>query len=116
MGRKIMKTIIKEKDMIEWSKEEIEKINSIYGCELIYQNATSDQIKDTSLPSDAYLVYYRIENDNYVDICRGKRKVDVFDLYYDKLGSSDIKKIDFGYGRTRPSIWGYKIKESKKKK
>lgn len=110
-----MKTIAKE-TMVEWTKEEKDKINSIYGCELIYENATPDQIKDTSVPNDAYLVYYEVANVNYVDVCRGRKRVDIFDLYYDKFGSNTIKKIDFGYGRTNPRLWKEKTKSEKKKK
>ena len=110
-----MKTIAKE-TMIEWTKEEKEKINSVYGCELIYENATPDQVKDTSVPNDAYLVYYKVAGTNYIDVCRGRKRVDIFDLYYDKFGSNTIQKIDFGYGRTNPRLWGDKKKEGKKKK
>lgn len=110
-----MKTIAKE-TMVEWTKEEKEKINSVYGCELIYENATPDQVKDTSVPNDAYLVYYEVDGTGYVDVCRGRKRVDIFDLYYDKFGSNTIKKIDFGYGRTNPRLWGDKKKEGKKKK
>lgn len=111
-----MKTISKEKKMAEWSREERERINSVYGCELIYEKATSEQIKDTSLPNDAYLVYYQIEGNNYIDVCRGRKRVDIFDLYYDKFGANAIKKIDFGYGRTNPRLWGYKSSDNKKKR
>jgi hypothetical protein len=111
-----LKSLIKDKKMVEWSKEEKEKINSVYGCELIYSNATPDQIKDTSVPNDAYLVYYQLDDGSYVDVCRGRKRVDIFDLYYDKLGSKAIKKIDFGYGRTNPRLWGEKTTEKKKKK
>jgi len=99
-----MRNAIKKRKMVEWTNEEKEKINSVYGCELIYTNATLEQIKDTSVPNDAYLVYYQVNNDNYVDVCRGRKRVDIFDLYYDKLGSKAIKKIDFGYGRTNPRL------------
>ena len=102
--------------MTEWTKEEKEKINSVYGCELIYEHATIDQIKDTSVPNDAYLIYYELENNSYVDVCRGRKKVDIFDLYYDKFGPGSVKKIDFGYGRTNPRLWGNKNKDDKKKK
>mgnify|MGYP006287912139 CR=1 FL=1 len=111
-----MKTISKENKMAEWSKEEKEKINSVYGCELIYENATYEQIKDVSLPNDAYLVYYELEGNTYVDVCRGRKRVDIFDLYYDKFGPDVIRKIDFGYGRTNPRLWGYKTPDSKKKR
>lgn len=110
-----MRTIA-EDTMVEWTKEEKERINSVYGCELIYENATPDQVKDTSVPNDAYLVYYEVAGENYVDVCRGRKRVDIFDLYYDKFGSNTIRKIDFGYGRTNPRLWGEKTKNEKKKK
>jgi hypothetical protein len=111
-----VKTILKEKKMAEWTREEREKINSVYGCELIYENATIDQVKDTYVPNDAYLIYYEVENNAYVDVCRGRKRVDIFDLYYDKFGPGTVKKIDFGYGRTNPKLWGYKQTERKKRK
>jgi hypothetical protein len=37
-------------------------------------------------------------------------------MYYDKYGPGTVKKIDFGYGRTNPRVWGYKPKEAKKRK
>jgi hypothetical protein len=111
-----MKTIAKDRKMGEWTKEEKEKINSVYGCELIHEKATDEQVKDKSLPNDAYLIYYEVEGESFVDVCRGRKRVDIFDLYYDKFGSKAIKKIDFGHGRTNPRLWGYKPTESKKKR
>jgi len=49
-------------------------------------------------------------------VCRGRKRADVFDLYYDKYQEKQLKKIDFGYGRVNPRIWGYKPPENKKKK
>jgi hypothetical protein len=37
-------------------------------------------------------------------------------MYYDKYGPGAVKKIDFGYGRTNPKLWGYKQPEKKKRK
>jgi hypothetical protein len=111
-----MKTIVDGDKMTEWTKEEKKQINSIYGCELIYEKASPEQIKDTSSPSDAYLVYYKIEEENYIDVCRGRKRVDIFDLYYDKYREKNLIKIDFGYGRVNPRLWGIQGKEIKKKK
>ncbi len=111
-----MSIIAEERKMDEWTNEEKQKINSVYGCELIYEKATPEQVKDTSLPNDAYLVYYEVEGKTYIDVCRGRKRVDIFDLYYDKFGSEALKKIDFGYGRTNPRLWGYKSPENKKKR
>jgi len=109
------KTAVAEKEMTQWTPEEKKETSSRYGCEILFERATLAQVKDPSLPSDAYLIFYRIDNETYMDLCRGKR-VKVFDLYYDKFGPGSVQKIDFGYGRVSPKVWGYKAPDGKKKK
>ena len=81
-----MTEAVQEKEMAEWSKEEKETLIQSYGCNLVHERATPEQIKDKSLPSDTLQVVYRLNDQVYTDLCRGKR-VDVFDLYYDKFGN-----------------------------
>ena len=109
------KTAVAEKEMTQWTPEERKETSSRYGCEILFERATLAQVKDPSLPSDAYLIFYRIDNETYMDLCRGRR-VKVFDLYYDKFGPGSVQKIDFGYGRVSPRVWGYKAPDGKKKK
>jgi hypothetical protein len=109
------KTAVAEKEMTQWTPEEKKETSSRYGCEILFERATLAQVKDPSLPSDAYLIFYRIDNETYMDLCRGRR-VKVFDLYYDKFGPGSVQKIDFGYGRVSPRVWGYKAPDGKKKK
>ena len=71
--------------------------------------------KDPSFPNDAYLIWYISEEKECIDLVRGTR-VRIFDMYYDKYGQGVVKKIDFGYGRTNPKLWGYKQPEKKKKR
>lgn len=104
-----------EEKIVEWTAEEKTKLPPRYGCEILVENASIDQQKDTSFPNDAYLVYYTINDKNCVDICRGTR-VKIFDLYYDKFGPDCLTKIDWGYGRVNPKLWGYKSPEKKKRK
>ena len=101
--------------MTQWTQEEKKELPNLYGCELLFERVSLDQIKDKSLPNDAYIVVYEVDGNSYMDLCRGAR-VKIFDLYYDKFGSKSIKKIDFGYGRTNPKLWGYKAPEAKKKR
>lgn len=98
-----------------WTAEEKKNIPPKYGCELLHTDATDAIIKNPSLPSDAYNIYYYYENELKVDVCRGK-KVSIFDMYYDKFGPNSITKIDWGYGRVNPKLWGYKPPEGKKKR
>lgn len=108
-------TQVAGKQMTQWTPEEKKEIPSQYGCELLFERTTLQQIKDPSLPTDAHIVIYRVDNQTFMDLCRGK-KVNIFDMYYDKFGPGSVQKIDWGYGRVNPRIWGYKVSEGKKRK
>lgn len=108
-------TRIGEDKVMEWTPEERTNIPPKYGCEILLERASLNQIKDPSFPSDAYIVTYKINNEVYKDLCRGTR-VKIFDMYYDKFGSGVVQNIDFGYGRVNPKLWGYKAPEKKKRK
>lgn len=104
-----------EKEMEQWTPEEKKQISSKYNCEILFERTTLQQIKDPSLPNDAYMVIYRVDNETFMDLCRGTR-VKIFDMYYDRFGPGSVQKIDFGYGRTSPKLWGYKAPDGKRKK
>jgi hypothetical protein len=108
-------TKVAEKEMTQWTPEEKKEITSRYGCEILFERTSLQQIKDPSLPNDAYMVIYRVDGQTFMDLCRGTR-VRIFDMYYDRFGSGSVQKIDFGYGRSNPKLWGYKSAESKKRK
>ena len=103
-----------EKDMAEYGKEEKTVLPSTYGCEILLEKTTITQAKDTSFPNDAYLIWYIVDEKEHLDLVRGSR-VRIFDMYYDKYGPGAVKKIDFGYGRSNPKLWGIKQPEKKKK-
>jgi len=86
-----------------------------YGCQILLENTTIDKAKDTSFPNDAYLIWYIVDGKECIDLTRCSKRVNLFDMYYDKYGPGAVQKIDFGYGRTNPKIWGYKQPEKKKK-
>lgn len=95
-----------------WTEEEKKTLPQKYNCQLIYSSASLEQARDRSLPLDAYLVYYKDKEGNLaMDVCRCRKKVNLFDLYYDKFGN--VQKIAFGYGSVNPKLWG---EEPKKKK
>jgi len=104
-----------EKNMAEYKKEEKNILSSNYGCDVLLQDTTLDKVKDPSFPNDAYLIWYNFDGTEKIDLVRGSR-VRIFDLYYDKYGPGVVQKIDFGYGRTNPKLWGYKQPEKKKKR
>jgi hypothetical protein len=104
-----------ERTTVEWTQEEKTNLAKRYGCQILLENSTMGQIKDPSFPSDAYIIEYVVDGELRKDLCRGKRS-SIFDLYYDKFGKGSIQKIDFGYGRVSPKLWGYKQPEGKKRK
>lgn len=94
-----------------WTLSDRETISEKYRCNLLYSDVATPEANNNRLPSDSFLVYYADEEGDKVDICRGSRMVDIFDLYYDRFGPN-ISKIEFTKGRVNPKIWG----ETNKKK
>ena len=103
-----------ENQMAEYGKEEKTILPSKYGCEILLEKTTLERAKDSSFPSDAYLIWYEDNDITNIDLVRGKR-VCIFDMYYDKYGPGAVQKIDFGYGRVNPKLWGYQKPEKKRK-
>lgn len=98
-----------------WTPEEKELFKSKYGCEVIKQNCTLEEAKDTQVPNDAYIVTYQIDGKTYYDLTRCGKRSNLFDMYYDNLGSV-VRNIDWGYGKINPKLWGYQAPEKKKRK
>lgn len=105
---------VQEQDMAD-EKREVVNNPAQYGCEILLQKTTLQQAKDKSFPNDAYLIWYEVAGEECIDLTRGSR-VRIFDMYYDKYGPGSVKKIDFGYGRVSPKLWGYKEPEKKKRR
>ena len=97
-----------------WSSEE-KKLIGTYGCQLIYENATQEQLVDRKVPTDSMIISYKVEDKLHKDLCRGS-KVNLFDLYFDKFGKGSVQKIDYGHGTLKPSQWGYKPPEKRKRR
>lgn len=104
-----------EEKMAEYDKNNKNILPSNYGCDILLQDTNMNSVKDPSFPNDAYLIWYNDSGKEKMDLVRGTR-VRIFDMYYDKYGPGSVQKIDFGYGRTNPKLWGYKQPESKKKR
>ena len=111
-----VESVVGQEVSLEWTPEEKTNLPPRYGCQILFQDTTIEQAKDSSFPSDAYLIWYEVDGVTRIDLCRTSKRVNLFDLYYDKFGPGAVKKIDFGYGRTNPKIWGYKQPDKKKKK
>jgi hypothetical protein len=111
-----MTVVVEEKkEMADSLGREKKVLPHEYGCEVLLEKTTIEKAKDTSFPNDAYLIWYNENDEDCIDLVRGTR-VRIFDMYYDRFGPGAIRKIDFGYGRTNPKLWGMKQPEKKKRK
>tara|TARA_E500000305_G_C4005633_1_gene229776 strand:+ start:215 stop:583 length:369 start_codon:yes stop_codon:yes gene_type:complete len=89
---------------------------SVYSCEIILEKTTQDKANDRKLPSDAFNVTYVVEGETRLDVTRSGKMVNVFDMYYDRYGKDCVQKIDYGHGTVKPSQYGYKSPEKKKRR
>ena len=97
-----------------WTPSEKESLKEQYGCEILIENGSLDEVMTTDAPSDAWVVTYEIDGTAHRDLTRGTR-VKLFDMYYDKF-KMGIKIIDYGKGIIKPSLWGYQSATAPKKK
>jgi hypothetical protein len=81
----------------------------------IHQDCDPSLAQDRSLPYTAYLVEYLQDGITKFDIVTSKKKVDIFDHYWDNY-RGDFKNMTQTEGRINPKLWGYDKKSDKKRK
>ena len=96
-----------------WTTTEKETSKETYGCEILVENGSLDEVMTTDAPTDAFIVTYEIDGTAHRDLTRGAR-VKLFDMYYDKF--TNVKRIEYGQGMIKPSLWGYSSETAPKKK
>ena len=89
---------------------------SAYSCEILLERTTSEKSQDRQLPTDAFIVKYKHEDTSYIDVTRSEKMANIFDMYYDRYGKDCVQKIDYGHGTIKPSQYGYKSPEKKKRR
>ena len=97
-----------------WTPSEKESLKEQYGCEILVENGSLDEVSTSDAPSDAWIITYEIDGTVHRDLTRGTR-VKLFDMYYDKF-KMGIKIIDYGKGTIKPALWGYNNTTAPKKK
>jgi hypothetical protein len=83
---------------------------------IIHKDCDPSLSKDRSLPINSYIITYTVDDIKKHDIVQASGFVEVFDVYYDQYGKDTIKSIKWTEGRVNPRLYGYKIKETKKRK
>ena len=101
-------------DGFNWTPAEKQNCMQDYGCEIIIDNGSSDDVRTKKAPTDAFIVTYHHEDKVCRDLTRGA-KIKLFDMYYDKF-KNGIKSIDYGHGTIKPQSWGYKSPQQKKRR
>ena len=103
-----------EKKETFWTVTEKESLKETYGCEILVENGTLEQVTVTNAPTDAFVITYEYQEKVCRDLTRGVR-VKLFDMYYDKF-KAGLKCIDYGKGTIKPNLWGYNSSPQKKKR
>ena len=89
---------------------------SKYSCQVILEKCTLEQAHDKSLPTDARLIRYKVDGEEYLDVTRSAKASNIFDLYFDTYGMGALQSIDYGRGTVAPGQWGYVSPSDTKKK
>ena len=104
-----------ERKQTVWSKQERESCKEKYGCEIIIDDGTLEDVSVKHVPTDACIVQYLFEDKVRLDLTRGT-KGSIFDMYYDRFKQGAIQSITFGNGSIKPNLWNYQTAPTKKKK
>ena len=102
-----------EKKETYWTSTEKESLKETYGTEILVENGSASDVMTKEAPTDASIVTYIVDGIEHQDLTRGSR-VKLFDMYYDKF--TNVKRIDYGQGTIKPSLWGYSSEAAPKKK
>ena len=102
-----------EKKETYWTSTEKESLKETYGTEILVENGSSSDVMTKEAPTDASIVTYTVDGIEHQDLTRGSR-VKLFDMYYDKF--TNVKRIEYGQGTIKPSLWGYSSEAAPKKK
>ena len=109
---------VKEEKKVEkretyWTPTEKESLKEMYGTEILVENGSAADVMTKEAPTDASIVTYTVDGKEHQDLTRGSR-VKLFDMYYDKF--TNVKRIEYGQGMIKPSLWGYSSETAPKKK
>ena len=97
------------------TEEQILQINEAgMGCSIIKTGCTPDAADDKTLPTNAYLLELKKDNETWFDIVMGEA-VGVFDTYYDLFGDV-MQKMSYTRGTRQPAQFNNPLMPIKPKK
>ena len=76
--------------------------------QIVEESVDVENFDHTKLPSDVHLIKFTAtDGKEQIDAVRAYTMVDIFDVYYDRLGGEGkIHSIQAGFGRIRPNLYG----------
>jgi hypothetical protein len=83
---------------------------------LIHKQCDKALANDKSLPINSYIITYLLDDEKMYDIVQASSICEVFDKYYDDYGKGSVQEIKWTNGKVSPKMYGYKPKETKKKR
>jgi len=84
-------------------------------CRILHENCDRSLAEDKTLPCDSYLVEYLIDGIVAYDIVWCTKRVDIFDMYWDKY-RENLKSIQWTDGKVNSKLWSNQNSEKNKKK
>tara|TARA_A100001201_G_C4095329_1_gene203529 strand:+ start:3357 stop:3707 length:351 start_codon:yes stop_codon:yes gene_type:complete len=106
--------ITQESKMESWTSSEKENSKKVYGCEIMIENGTWEQVTTKECPNDAHIIKYEVDGETRYDLTRSQKVVNIFNMYWDKFRDG-LKSIEYGKGAYNPKLWGAKAPKEKKK-
>lgn len=81
----------------------------------IHENCSPELAQNRELPYTTYIVTYKVDDKLQYDIVIPRKRVDIFDHYWDKYreGLVSFKQTE---GRANPRLYGVEPKPEKKKR
>ena len=81
---------------------------------IIKEDCDLADAQDKSLPNNAFLVEYRVDDASHYDLVFAGKQSEIFDHYYDTYKKNFVT-MNQAEGRSNPKLWGIESKEKKKK-
>ena len=95
---------------------EVDKKDEVTNVKILHEKCERSKAQDKKLPTDSYLVTYKVENEVKYDISRAGCLVDVFDYYYDTYGKDSVMGITWSGGVVNPKTFDNANEPEKPKK
>jgi hypothetical protein len=83
---------------------------------ILHKDCDLSVANNRDLPYDSYVVTYIEDGRTCYDIVQPRKRIDIFDYYWDHYREDFKPPWRQSEGRVNPKLWGCQPKESKKKK